>query len=268
MIKSYQDKKGKVVRNKYNDFYYCVDNKIHPDTDYWDLHTENKIEAIRKYEDKIYCPLCLQAPLSVAIGEQRKYFKVAKSNMDKHLTDCPNLLDEATQREVKEFYIHASDKDIINRLTVCMNRMLKSELGGFSLEKNNKTDKSLRELSVFVIENTRKVKKYLPNLSLYSKGLEEDLGRIKIYYGKCKIWHKGTDGGRHYIYLLNYATNSQICSLSASSKVYEYLRLNLSDEKNNAKEYYVCFIAELAKNGKFLNAVLKDSRMAKFETVR
>ena len=115
-------------KKKYNEFYFMEDGKIHPDSDYWDLYNKDKNEAMKKLEEKMNCPLCFMAPLTVAKGRKLKYFKVNQSDVSKHLKNCPYLLDEAPKSEMKEFYESATDEDIKSRLTICMNKMLKKKI--------------------------------------------------------------------------------------------------------------------------------------------
>ena len=122
---------------------------------------------MKKFEGKINCPLCFMAPLTVAKGRKLKYFKVNQSDVSKHLKNCPYLLNEATKSEVKEFYESVTDEDIKNRLTICMNKMLKKKI---KETKNNEltVKKDNIEFEAFIIKNKEEKKKYLPTISLYS----------------------------------------------------------------------------------------------------
>lgn len=120
-------------------------------------------------------------------------------------------------------------------------------------------------------------KKYLPIISLYSQHIREELDKLKIYYGKCKIYYnyrtyidkndKNKEIKKYYLRILDNKTNKLICSLSVSSAVFSYLEISLPDKKENAKLYYLCFFAEFNIKEGYLNAVLKDSRMILFEEV-
>ena len=263
-------------KKKYDEFYFTEDEKIHLASDYWDLYDKDKNEAIKKFEGKMNCPLCFMAPLTVAKGRKLKYFKVNQSDVSKHLKNCPYLLDEATKNEVKEFYKSATNEDIVNRLTVCMNKMLKKKIK--ETKKNELTIKEdNNEFEAFIIKNRERKKKYLPTISLYSQHIREELDKLKIYYGKCKIYYnyrtyidkndKNKEIKRYYLQILNNKTNKLICSLSVSSTVFGYLEISLPDKRENAKLYYLCFFAEFDIKEGYLNAVLKDSRMILFEEV-
>lgn len=263
-------------KKKYNGFYFIEDGKIHPDSDYWDLYNKNKNEAIKKFDGKMNCDLCFMAPLTVAKGRKLKYFRVKQSDVSKHLKNCPYLLDEATKNEVKEFYKNATNEDIVNRLTVCMNKMLKKKIK--ETKKNELTIKEdNNEFEAFIIKNRERKKKYLPTISLYSQHIREELDKLKIYYGKCKVYYnyrtcidkndKNKEIKRYYLQILNSKTNKLICSLSVSSTVFGYLEISLPDKRKNSKLYYLCFFAEFDIKEGYLNAVLKDSRMILFEEV-
>lgn len=73
------------MKNKFEEFYFENDRNYPADV-YWDLYDKNHQEAIRKYEGHMFCPLCRLAPLTVAKGEQRRYFKVVQSDMEKQDT--------------------------------------------------------------------------------------------------------------------------------------------------------------------------------------
>lgn len=86
------------------------------------------MEAIRKYDGHMFCPVCKLAPLTVARGNQRKYFKVIESDMEKHEIDCPYRNKMASKKETNNFYKDLDTTDIRNRLISCLNRMLKRVL--------------------------------------------------------------------------------------------------------------------------------------------
>jgi len=113
------------MKNKYEEFYF-ENEKNYPACVYWDLFDENSQEAIRKYEGHMYCPLCNLAPLTVAKGKERRYFKVIEADMDKHDQDCSYRLEKASKKETEKFYEDLDSADIENRLVSCMNKMLKS----------------------------------------------------------------------------------------------------------------------------------------------
>lgn len=260
-------------KKKYNEFYSTEDGKIHPDSDYWDLYNKNKNEAMKKFDGKMNCHLCFMAPLTVAKGRKLKYFRVNQSDVSKHLKNCPYLLDEATKSEVKKFYESATDEDIKNRLTICMNKMLKQKIKEKSKNSELTVKKDNNEFEAFIIKNKEEKKKYLPTISLYSQYIREELDRLKIHYGKCKVYYriytdKNEEIKKYYLQVLNNKTNKLICSLSTSPAVFGYLKYaNLPNENENYKEYYLCFFAEFNIKKGYLNANLKDSRMILFEEI-
>ena len=263
-------------KKKYNGFYFIEDGKTHPDSDYWDLYNKNKNEAIKKFEGKMNCDLCFMAPLTVAKGRKLKYFKVNLVDVNKHSENCPYLLNEAIKNEVKEFYESATDEDIKNRLTICMNKMLKQKIKEKSRNRKSTVKEDNNEFEAFIIENREGKKKYLPTSSLYSQHIREELGKSKIYYGKCKVYYKAyidennenKEIKRYYLQILNNKTDKLICSLLISPTVFSYLKYaNLPNENENYKEYYLCFFAEFYIKEGYLNTTLKDSRMILFEEV-
>ena len=180
---------------------------------------------------------------------------------------------EATKNEVKEFCESATDEDIKNRLTICMNKMLKQKTKEKSKNSELTVKKDNNEFEAFIIKNKEEKKKYLPTISLYSQHIREELDRLKIYYGKCKVYYriytnKNEEIKRYYLQVLNNKTNKLICSLSTSLAVFGYLKYaNLPNENENYKEYYLCFFAEFNIKKGYLNANLKDSRMILFKEI-
>ena len=47
----------------------------------------------------LFCPVCKLAPLTVARGNQRRYFKVIESDKEKHDIDCPYRHEVASRKE-------------------------------------------------------------------------------------------------------------------------------------------------------------------------
>lgn len=264
---------GRLMKKKYNEFYFNDDEIIYPDSEYWDAYENNKISAIKKYDGKMYCPMCLKAPLTIANGIERKYFKVVNSDMGKHDEGCAYLLEKATKKEINQFYGEVDKDDIKNRLTLCMNKMLKKSI--HNTEMNNMIE-SLNKDScsdMFVIENSKKEKKYLPNINLYSRSMKENISILKIYYGQCKIYvtsfseKESKEVKRYYLNILNRNTLFKICSVSLSPTVYKYIGINFSDTKENAKEYFLCFVAEMNLKNNYLNCSIGDSRRTLFEEI-
>ncbi|WDF25236.1 hypothetical protein PSC67_01785 [Fusobacterium nucleatum] len=85
---------------------------------------------------------------------------------------------KATKNEVKEFCESATDEDIKNRLTICMNKMLKKKI---EETKNNEltVKEDNNEFKAFIIENRKRKRKYLPTISLYSQDIREELYKLK-----------------------------------------------------------------------------------------
>jgi len=77
----------------------------------------------------MFCPLCHLAPLTVAKGNQRRYFKVIEADMEKHDSECSYRRKKGSKRDTEFFYKDLDRADIRNRLVSCMNRMLKKSVG-------------------------------------------------------------------------------------------------------------------------------------------
>ena len=136
----------------------------------------------------LFCPVCKLAPLTVARGNQRRYFKVIESDKEKHDIDCPYRHEVASRKETGKFYEDLDTTDISNRLTSCLNRMLKTvskstngnglQMRGVKKSKNN----------FFNFKGNSGEKKYLPHKNFNWGNLEEDMDIQKIYYGKCALY--------------------------------------------------------------------------------
>lgn len=261
------------MKNTYGEFYF-ENEKNYPASVYWDFYDKNHQEAIRKYEGHIFCPLCNLAPLTVAHGHQLRYFKVIKSDRDKHDRVCSYRHVKASKNETEKFYEDLDRSDIENRLVSCMNKMLKSinkkEFG--NSEKANTKTKSTKDF--FTITTEEHKKKYLPHKSLYSKNLDDEIDVTKIYYGKCAVYlyqyiPKGEEEVKtYYLKILNSETKKQICDLSISPYIYKYLEDILAIipiDKKDAQNYYLCFAARLEKKDYSYNCRLKDSRLIELE---
>ncbi len=255
---------------KFYEFYFIDDNYVYNDDEYWRLYDENKEKAIKKFEGKMFCPLCLKAPLTVARGDKRKYFKV--NSVDMHSINCSYRLDEANKSEVKSYYENLDIDDIKSKLTSCMNQLLNKAFKGF---KNTKciddVRKSINE-GIFSFK-TRKAKiKHLPHMNLESRKIRENMDKIKIYYGECYVYFskspfsnsKGVYGG--LLHILSLRTKKQICSISISPNVHEYLGIDFNNTVSQAEKYYLCFVSEMIMDNKgYLNCKINDSRLMLFE---
>lgn len=258
---------------KFDEFYFVGDNSVHQDYEYWDVYNIDRQGAIEKFDGKMFCPLCKKAPLTIARGEMRKYFKVVKRDMDKHDPNCSYMLKVATKRETKEFFDNLSKSDIKNRLTSCINLFLKKEKN--KATANNSHPKAPHiNVDIFSFKTKSKRKKYLSHISLNSKRIRDKMDIIKIYYGKCLIWStKSPYKNSNNVYgcllhILNGKTKKYICSISMSGNVKEYLGIDFKDSKEFAEHYYVSFAAEMkeSKEG-FLNCKVRDSRLIALEKI-
>lgn len=110
------------MKKKYDEFYFENDTNYSASV-YWDLYDKDYKKAISKYDGHMFCPVCKLAPLTVARGNQRRYFKVIESDKEKHDIDCPYRHEVASRKETGKFYEDLDTTDISNRLTSCLNRM-------------------------------------------------------------------------------------------------------------------------------------------------
>lgn len=261
------------MKNKFDEFYFENDTNYTANV-YWDLYDKNHMEAIKKYDGHMFCPLCKLAPLTVAKGNQRRYFKVIESDMEKHDTECSYRHKKATKKETNNFYKDLDTTDIRNRLVSCLNRMLKSVLkdtnNGNSFIHGEKKSKN----NFFDIKGNGGETKYLPHKNFNSMNLEDDMDIQKIYYGKCALYiykyvpKDETDIKMYYLKVLNKNSKKQICEISMSPYVYNYLSVELADipeDKNKALNYYLCFSGILEKDMYSYKCKLKDSRLMVLE---
>lgn len=260
------------MKSKFEEFYY-EDDKNYPVDVYWNLYDKNPAEAITKYEGHIFCPLCRLAPLTVAKGNKRRYFKVVEFDMDKHDIDCSYKRHKTGKRETEKFYKDLDNTDIRNRLVSCMNRMLKKFTGTSSTGKGKTVSRGEKKFDFFDIETGNKQKKYLPHKNINSKDLKNDMDIQKIYYGECSLYlvryaPEGEEIRAYYLKVLNQDTKKQICDIAISPWVYNYLKDEwdrLPDNKREAKNFYLCFSGTL-ENGKYsYTCKLRDSRLIVLE---
>lgn len=261
------------MNNKFEEFYFENDRN-HPADDYWNLYDKNHQEAISKYEGHMFCPLCRLAPLTVAKGEQRRYFKVAPLDMEKHDSECSYRKKKGSKRDTEKFYKDLDRTDIRNRLISCMNRMLKKWINPTGVNTKNKV--GVREHNKRFLEFTTENMeiKYLPHKNLNSKTLEDDIDVQKIYYGRCALYiFKYIPDGEleikmYYLKVLNKDTKKQICDIAISRHIYEYLKADLDmipEEKSKAENYYLCFCGIMEKGKYSYKCKLVDSRMLVLE---
>ena len=261
------------MNNKYDEFYF-EDDTNYPASVYWDLYDENHMDAIRKYDGHMFCPVCKLAPLTVARGNQRRYFKVIESDMEKHDTDCPYRYNRASKRETNNFYKDLDATDIENRLVSCLNRILKKNKknkgGNGLLERGEKKSKN----NFFDYEGNGGERKYLPHKNFNSGNLDENMDIQKIYYGRCALYiykyipKDEKDIKMYYLKVLNKNNKKQICEISISPYVYNYLGDKLADipeKKDEAINYYLCFSGIMEKDKYSYKCKLKDSRLLALE---
>ena len=277
---------------KFNEFYF--ENGIHSANDYWQLYNKDPKAAIKKYDGHIFCPICESAPLTIVKGNKRRYFKVSHSDMEKHSDNCSFRNDPAAKKETTYFYKDLDTTDIENRLLSCLNKMLKKELTTADNEASSvSTRKNYTNNFLDIVINNRK--KYLPNKYLYSENLYKDSDIQTIYYGKCALYiispnntndtndindtndTNNKNNQKHYfLKVLNSDTKKEICEISITKNVYDYLSSDLKNipyKKSEAVKYYICFSGFLNKkqrqyegnNYDFYQCNLRDSRLLVLE---
>lgn len=263
------------MKSKFDEFYYENDAKNHPASEYWELYDKNPREAIQKYDDHMFCPLCKLAPLSVARGYQRRYFRVINSNMNKHAVNCSYRYNKETKKETYKFYKELDETDIRNRLVSCMNRMLKGPSQNENkIKSTSKQSEKNRNNNFLDIQGDRGQRKYLPHKNLNASNLDEDIDEQKIYYGRCALWLyqyiplEEEEIKMYYLKVLDRNNKKQICEIAISTYVYNYLADELSQIPENKKEalnYYICFSGILQKGMYSYKCKLKDSRLLVLE---
>ena len=256
-------------KKKFSEFYFEGDRN-YPDSVYWELYNKNPQEAISKYEGHMYCPLCRKAPITVAKGNERRYLKVDRTDMEKHDIDCSYRLEEGNKKETSDFYQDLDKTDIKNRLVSCMNRMLKE----VKAAKVNATPKFSthvsREKEFLNFTTSSSKKKYLPHKNFTIGTLSDDLDVQKIFYGKCSLYivqyipNGENEIKMYYLKVLHRESKKQICDISISTHVYEYLKADFEDiptNKEEAKDYYLCFSGIMETSKYTYKCKLMDSRL-------
>lgn len=261
------------MKIKFEEFYLKNDG-IYPADTYWRLYNKNHQEAIKKYEGHMFCPLCGLAPLTVAKGNKRRYFKVLETDMEKHDSECSYRRKKGNTRDINEFYKDLDRTDIKNRLISCMNRMLKIDivLSDSSVEIEDKKSTYKKGFFNFICGSGEV--KYLPHKNINSKTLDDDIDVQKIYYGKCALYlvkyipQEENEIKMYYLKVLNQDTKKHICDICIPPYVYAYLENELKsipEEREQAENYYLCFSGVL-ENGKYsYKCKLQDSRLIVWE---
>lgn len=234
------------MKLKYEQFWF--ENQIYNFDVLWDLYKKDNGKAINKYYGKIYCPMCLEAPLYFAGGDKRHYLRTADNNL--HAEGCPYGLDEASNQEVKDFYIGAADEDIRSRLRSCMNYLFKSTVRR-EIEALTNKNVSVKCPTFLTLKTNRGRYVHLPHKSLNCPITNSDIGAEKLFYGKCHLyWHKNEK--RNYLKVLG-SELKEICSIKITESVFKYLPENIRNipiSKEAAEEYYICFFTNLEKREK------------------
>ncbi|WP_128837271.1 hypothetical protein [Streptococcus sp. DD11] len=102
---------------KHDEFYFEVDkvnHELREMIDFYSKYGRAKLDV--KYEGKIYCSICKQAPLNINFGPKRKGLSVLQQNQSKHLDGCSKAVEEANKKETNQFYSESElDKSHINK---------------------------------------------------------------------------------------------------------------------------------------------------------
>lgn len=258
------------MKNKFEEFYYDVDEKVYLVHTYWDLYDKNHQKAISKYEGHMFCPLCEQAPITVAKGAQRRYLKVDRTDMQKHDVNCSYRLKMGNKKETSEFYKDLDKTDIKNRLRRCMNKMLKNISEAKSAGRGTIKSKKKSQEGFLNFTTNSERKRYLPHKNFTVGILDDDLDIQKIFYGKCSLYifqyipNGEIDVKMYYLKVLNQKSKKQICDIAISKRVYEYLKVELDGipvKKDEAKNYHLCFSGIMQKSKYNHNSKLVDSRL-------
>lgn len=266
-----------MAKKKFGEFYLEGD-KNYPEQVYWDLYDNNRFIAEGKYDGHMFCPLCKKAPLTVVKGNERRYFKVVESDMNKHEPSCSYIHDQATKKEADVFYLNLDNSKIKNRLVSCMNAMLKKIKSNEVAKINRQILEEHRKADFFTFETEKRKYKYLPHKSLIQPFDKTDFNIQKIFYGECKVnlkFHSVQENV--YICYLKLLTdnNKQICEVEIKPWAYNYMKDELN-EIINVEKYYICFatymdekeyITKTGYRGKSKKCIIGDSRLIVIEKV-
>lgn len=242
-----------------------------------DLFTSSGVRNARAQAVRLYATMFFF--YSVYDGAEdkesaKKQFQEALKELEKHDIDCPYRHKMASKKETNNFYKDLDTTDIRNRLISCLNRMLKKVFnnmdGNGLLVRGEKKSKN----NFFDFNGNGGERKYLPHKNFNSGNLKEDMDIQKIYYGKCALYiykyipKGGADIKMYYLKILSRNSKKQICEISISPYVYNYLSNELTDipeERDEALNYYLCFSGILEKNKYSYKCKLKDSRLLVLE---
>ncbi|MBD5131234.1 MAG: hypothetical protein HDT28_01375 [Clostridiales bacterium] len=240
---------------KYDQFYF--ENKIYDYFEFWKLYDKFGEQIYEAYNEKIYCPLCYTAPLTI-VRRGKRHFRVSKNNMHFHASDCSYRLDEASRKETRDFYKSAKADDIKRRLQACMDYLTKKSVQSRHDELGSDGESDTGR-SFFTIKTQSKKTVRLPQKFLHRGLSEEDTGIEKIFYGECRLyWIK--KGKYNYLKVLNEEL-VELCSIYVSENVFSYLSKDISDiksDKDNAEKYFICFVTELEEKQKSENKIYYD----------
>lgn len=271
---------------KFNEFYYDEDGKV---LDYDELRKDirrNKEEALKKYEEHIFCPACRVAPLSINI--ELDYLYVSPNHQQDHDEECPMRAEYLGKRELETLYDKLTDDKLERKLNAAINKGIRLSLGNNNINNNvngnnNADDNELNEV------NYRGRIRRIPDRSIYSNKIYLNLGLSTLYYGLCYIEQEyvngdntddvkinESDGGvikeknkdknekdkvsYWMIHILNRKNRETLMSIKLTEIVKHYFKYDFSDPD---KLYNVAFVLELYSKNDDYKGSLRNSRYFK-----
>lgn len=214
------------MSEKFYKYYDIYDDKVYSIKKIWEFYKNStKKKTIAYYKDRIYCPGCHKARLTLKIGNKLKYLSVNHLEQGKHADDCEYAVVELSGEKLNSIY--QGDSTIIrNKLELIVSNMLKEarkirEIKEVSLRRGTKEN--------LLIKKDKRNTKNLPSARISPKILEGEVRKIPIiYYGEVQLYI--LKGWNYYLKILDKNGEKVIFNVVINKELFEiYLK---SDLKN------------------------------------
>ncbi|MFV0254635.1 MAG: hypothetical protein ACK5G7_00665 [Erysipelotrichaceae bacterium] len=204
----------------------------------------------KEYNNHFYCPECYLARLSFHPNAKTPHFR----SLDNHDQNCAFNFQPLKNKEVEKYFNIPINRDAISRkLNSCLdllNMCSKQTALQHDVQVSNKKEGS------FIVGCQGK-NRCIRRKKLTAGFNQDDYGICMIFYGRVSLEWDLRNENIKYIRIKSADKKTYICSVSMSSKIYDYIKDDKKFDDNRICN--VAFMSSMEKKGNFNNCKIKYS---------
>ena len=210
------------------------------------------------YKDKLYCPYCNIAKLTLVSNVKTPHLKT--KNGEVHRVGCTYDFERINKKVLSEIIKELDDKKYAAKISNIFNALMEglefTDQVQADIERKSDCDYAEKLLEATSVKCNGV--NYAFSIKAINRICEDDFEKLRVYYGKVKVkWH---DGSKGKMLVVGTVSGKYKCSISCTNEVIKYLLVeNPTVLFKDQKVVDLVFLGEIKKSGNFSNIKLRKS---------